>query len=215
MKKIGSFLKRHVFFTVLTGLCLCFLVLFTGVDKKHYKQYYNKDKYYSYEEGSLYWLKRGKDTELNLSFLTDSYSLQDFDTIKKYSIGGVSVYTTYYKTNKYTLYIFPVEDEGQASIKGTKKDYNTVTKEPIGYSPIFDAKDLSIGDSPVIEMEYGILKHKASDDEAGTIEVLNNYTAYSIKKRDRLYNLIFVSDDIAVDDFVFTNTVVASMEYIS
>ncbi len=215
MKKIGSFIKRHVFFTVLTGLCLCALVLFSGVDKKHYKQYYNKDKYYSYEEGAMYWLSRSKDTELDLSFLTDS--LQDYDTITKYSIGGVSVYTTYYKTNKYTLYIFPVEDEdeGQATISGTKKDYNTITREPIRYNPIFSANNVSLGDTQAIEMEYGILKHKSVDDEAGTVEVLNNYTAYSIKKRNKLYNLIFVSDDITVDDFVFTNTVVASMEYTS
>lgn len=213
MKRLGSFLKRHIFFTTLLVLCICALALFSRVDKTHYKNYYKKDRFYNQGDGSMYWLSRYKDTELNLSLYTDS--LQDYDIITKYRIGGVSVYTTYYKTNKYTLYIFPTEEESQCSIKGVKKDYNTVTREHINYNQVFTDSNTVIGETPVREMEYGVLKHKAVDDEAGSVSVLNNYTAYSLEIKGRYYNLIFVSDDITVDEYIFTNTIVASMEYTS
>lgn len=218
MKRLKSFLGKHIFLVTLSGLCFCSLLLFTEVDKEEYKNHYSMDKIYSNVEGdiqsgSLYWLSGYKDAELNLSFKVDS--LQNYDTLTKYRIGGVDVYTTYYKTNRYTLYIFPVEDEAENTVKGTKEYYDIVTRDTIGYKPTSFGKDIQLGENLVSEMEYGILEHTTVDDESGSTVILNNYSAYSLRVRDRMYNLIFISDDISVDEVIFTNTIVASMRYTS
>lgn len=201
--------ERKAFLITLLVLCSCTFLLFSEVDKEHYKNNYKMDKVYSQVDETMYWLSNHKDVDLHLSFKVDS--AQGYgDKVTKYVIGGVELYTTYYKTNRYTLYIFPVESNAEHSIKGTKEKYNTVTRETIKYNPVYSGKDVSLGSNLVSEMEYGILEHSSGDSST----VLNNYTAYSLRVHDRLYNLMFISDDITVDEVVFTNTIVSTMSYL-